>query len=719
MFLCRYALGMLLKKNVDIQPTDEADNLFQYITEDFYFRFDQSEIKRMRTQIYTLIDSISKAYTDKRIIENEGDNSSDEDEIIALAVCHGISSAVEHMKEDNTTVSEKPYEWESISDESNGSISVEWVDNDDSDSDSDSECEYKADKDDNEIIASNMSHKTDLTFLSSIIQVGDEIEYKQHSPIHGTSHLVTRVIVTGIGYSKPGNRGKRTLILNNGATILKNIHLVRRMTLRCVLTNEIVHNPCPKWMDISKFQIISDAPIGTTTETFMMPLDNSTASMTPNERIRMSGRLTKDERKSELRRYKKYDEKLKESRKSSAWFMKWMKDSYQRSKSMKTVNSYYRQFLAFGDSEAFYNYKRLFEPLTIESFNADRENARKALSKRNRERAHRLTLMVPCSFLADYDPQAKHISDHDNIRMMTNREMLVQEKLLDWEYKMQGLNAQCCPSCHENKIINVKKENGKEYKCSGCSNNNKRSQMAKRCQPWWYECDNDGNKIKDANGNYICHTEIPDELRSLTVAEQQLIVRCRIFTPTFHLKNSSNLGYKGHAVAFPQDINEMCNELPLRKEKVVTVIRQMGHSNSTNICIEHLKVNRKRVLTALRWLKRHHRGYRHITIKEENLTDWMHDKDEANLLDGCSTKLNMVRQSLDHEQECISEQQCGLPRSAHDELDWTMVGPNTKDKYPLNKRQRQPINELTQVVEETGKLDNMMRFPPMGELPLK
>jgi len=57
--------------------------------------------------------------------------------------------------------------------------------------------------------------------------------------------------------------------------------------------------------------------------------------------------------------------------------------------------------------------------------------------------------------------------------------MLVQEKLLDWEYKMQGLNAQCCPSCHENKIINVKKENGKEYKCSGCSNNNKRSQMAK------------------------------------------------------------------------------------------------------------------------------------------------------------------------------------------------------------------------------------------------
>ena len=113
---------MLLKKNVVIQPTDEADNLFQYITEDFYFRFDQSEIKRMRTQIYTLIDSISKAYTDKRIIENEGDNSSDEDEIIALAVCNGISSAVEHMKEDNTTESEKPYEWESISDETNGSI---------------------------------------------------------------------------------------------------------------------------------------------------------------------------------------------------------------------------------------------------------------------------------------------------------------------------------------------------------------------------------------------------------------------------------------------------------------------------------------------------------------------------------------------------------------------------------------------------------------------
>ncbi len=59
------------------------------------------------------------------------------------------------------------------------------------------------------------------------------------------------------------------------------------------------------------------------------------------------------------------------------------------------------------------------------------------------------------------------------------------------------------------------------------------------------------------------------------MAEKLLIRRCANFVPSIHL-SIGTFALKGHCVTFPQDITEMCNELPLRKEAVVVFIRYIG-----------------------------------------------------------------------------------------------------------------------------------------------
>ncbi len=43
-----------------------------------------------------------------------------------------------------------------------------------------------------------------------------------------------------------------------------------------------------------------------------------------------------------------------------------------------------------------------------------------------------------------------------------------------------------------------------------------------------------------------------------------------------------------------------------------------------------MRVNRRNVIEALLWLKKHNPHYRDVTINKSNL-DWMKDKDEANI----------------------------------------------------------------------------------------
>ena len=77
----------------------------------------------------------------------------------------------------------------------------------------------------------------------------------------------------------------------------------------------------------------------------------------------------------------------------------------------------------------------------------------------------------------------------------------------------------------------------------------------------------------------VVQYHIPEELACLSMYEKLLIRRYANFVPSVHLKNGI-FGLKGHCVTFPQDITQMCDELPQRKETLLTFVRNIGNKDT-------------------------------------------------------------------------------------------------------------------------------------------
>jgi hypothetical protein len=144
--------------------------------------------------------------------------------------------------------------------------------------------------------------------------------------------------------------------------------------------------------------------------------------------------------------------------------------------------------------------------------------------------------------------------------------------------------------------------------------------------PVWYEVSDSGEFIRDKDENKVLHFERPVELTRLSMAEKFLIWTCLNCVPSVHLSNST-FALKGHCVTFPQDISAMCNELPLCKETMVVLIWYIGNKDTSAVYPKSSCVNRKNVLVALLWLKRHKPFYANVSIRENNL-EWMQGEDE-------------------------------------------------------------------------------------------
>ncbi|EJK59903.1 hypothetical protein THAOC_19821, partial [Thalassiosira oceanica] len=101
---------------------------------------------------------------------------------------------------------------------------------------------------------------------------------------------------------------------------------------------------------------------------------------------------------------------------------------------------------------------------------------------------------------------------------------------------MGCINAQCCPCCKENKLIDVDKAgvtSGKEYICSTCKSNKKTEDdyLKKNLNPVWYERNEDGG-IKVVDGEKVVRYDVPPQLENLTIAEKLLIRRACPFIPS-------------------------------------------------------------------------------------------------------------------------------------------------------------------------------------------
>ncbi len=156
--------------------------------------------------------------------------------------------------------------------------------------------------------------------------------------------------------------------------------------------------------------------------------------------------------------------------------------------------------------------------------------------------------------------------------------------------------------------------------------------VCKKCkiQPIGYNISNNLLPIWKDDYDTIQY-EVPDELKNLSDAEKMLIQRVSPFVPLHHVKNGT-MGIKGHVCSFPQDISKICKELPRLPEDVsiVKLVHTYQEEIGGDMSHKAFKVRKANVLRALRWLQKHHQGYKDIIIQETNF-DWMEGTEEKEL----------------------------------------------------------------------------------------
>ena len=157
------------------------------------------------------------------------------------------------------------------------------------------------------------------------------------------------------------------------------------------------------------------------------------------------------------------------------------------------------------------------------------------------------------------------------------------EEALCFEYTCRTCNYKVCEECMENKLVDsdcIDADHNNVHVCKACKNRGSSElgyYLRKNLQPVWYERDEFGNVAIDAEGKSTVHYEVPDELSDLTMAEKLSIRRYATYVPSLHMKNGS-LKLRGHCVAFPQNISEICNELHriMASSELSPVLREMS-----------------------------------------------------------------------------------------------------------------------------------------------
>ena len=199
------------------------------------------------------------------------------------------------------------------------------------------------------------------------------------------------------------------------------------------------------------------------------------------------------------------------------------------------------------------------------------------------------------------------------------------------------------------------------------------------------------------------------------MSEKLLIRRSAPFIPSLHISNGI-YGIKGHCVSFPQDISDMCDELPRRRDSIITFVRQMGNKSTSEMYLKHLRVNKEKIISALKWLKIHHSGYHDITIKKDNL-DWMKGKKQSSLVAGLP-HVELTEEKIGDNRQYCSEVQCSGDNEKDSGFQFTTTALN-KSTMPQTDEQLKPLDELKSVLKETNQIEKLMFFPPHGDKPVK
>lgn len=613
------------------------------------------------------------------------------------------------------------------------------------------------------------------SYMTMMIEVGDMIEYKLRTDLSiGTStpdSFVRRATVICIeevenqNYSGQQSQSKTSLVvhLNNGEPIVNALHMVCRITMRCLHTGRPLWNPVRHWMELSSIHMSPSkvlkspaavvdmneacSPVAprdqvgvTCPEPDISPEEAAEDSLgTEEERVadpapemrdpdlipvvNDMNRSTID--RSHFQRDNKREANRLDSNRSGyiGTYLAWLPVA-----SMLTETSYlnqlYRTCMKYGDSASFY---KLLNIKNEKAYTAEKKRVDRRMKDRETKFCWSfLNILMPLCFFSKFIlPNSGHDATVINDMQPDNTQTLRQQKrtegTLEFEYQNSQLKIRLCTTCREHHLVEVKRviQPADTYTCSKCTKLDVNAYVELRLQPIWYEriegAESHRDYKRDQFGAKIVRYDIPEVLLSLTVAEQLLIRRCAPFIPSFHI-GKGFYGIKGHCVAFAQDITTMAKVLPRRPESVVTFVRAMGNKDTTELKLKHLKVSRDRVVAALHWLKIHHQGYRDIDIDEGRL-DWMNGKDTA-IIKGTHRKLVFDDKANPTSKAFVSKVQCAGDHMHEDELDYSIFGMSNGNTVPIEKSD--DIDQLINASENAhhGK-DKLMLFPPHGEKPIR
>ena len=134
----------------------------------------------------------------------------------------------------------------------------------------------------------------------------------------------------------------------------------------------------------------------------------------------------------------------------------------------------------------------------------------------------------------------------------------------------------------------------------------------------------------------------------------------------------------------------------------------MSNKDNTSTYPKQYVIRRQKVVTALKWLKVHHTGYRDIIIQESNL-EWMGTSAEKNMAEIAQT-VTTKQATNDDEEEFVSK--AHKVNEANDDIVMTTMHNNKKKSLP-SKEEARPIIELIKQKEDLNKINEALTFPPI------
>jgi hypothetical protein len=126
-----------------------------------------------------------------------------------------------------------------------------------------------------------------------------------------------------------------------------------------------------------------------------------------------------------------------------------------------------------------------------------------------------------------------------------------------------------------------------------------------------------------------------------------------------------------------------------------------------------MKVNKERVLNALKWLKKHHDGYHNIVITPENF--WFDGEEVDMCKDASVIEIKTASKPRD---EKVSECHDTDPMDDEDNaIELVTMHENENVRVPSGE-QAEKVKDILETAKESGMSDKVLEFPPIDTEPV-